>query len=142
MTLLKRELYRQVKGPEVTHADCCTLVFDTDAKNLYVEREVAYLDASVNGAIEIQTATMDIANYLKQGGQTAGHRELWRLLRSPFEEDSSSEGRFHFEQRVMSLIGSAPRRRGSLVEEDSTQKGFDLVADERFGRVTGRAGAS
>ena len=49
---------------------------------------------------------MDIANYLKQGGQTAGHRELWRLLRSLYEEDSSSEGRFHFEQRVMSLIGT------------------------------------
>jgi hypothetical protein len=25
---------------------------------------------------------MEIADYLKQGGQTAGHRELWRLLRS------------------------------------------------------------
>jgi hypothetical protein len=86
MALLKRELYRQVKGPEVTHADRCTLVFDTDAKNLYVEREVAHLDASVNGTIEIQTATMDIADYLKQGGQTAGHRELWRLLRTLFKE--------------------------------------------------------
>src|SRR5246127_2276669 len=86
MALLKRELYRRVKGPEVTHADRCTLVFDTDAKNLYVEREVAHLDTSVEGAIEIQTATMDIADYLKQGGQTAGHRELWRLLRTLFKE--------------------------------------------------------
>ena len=34
MALLKRELYRQVKGPEVTRADRCTLVFDTDAKHL------------------------------------------------------------------------------------------------------------
>jgi len=42
MALLKRELYRQVKGPEVTHADRCTLVFDTDSKSLYVEREVAH----------------------------------------------------------------------------------------------------
>jgi hypothetical protein len=67
MALLKRELYRQLKGPEVTHADRCTLVFDTDAKTLYVEREVAHLDASANGTIEIQTATMDIADYLKQG---------------------------------------------------------------------------
>jgi hypothetical protein len=52
MVLLKRELHRQVKGPEVTHADRCTLVFDTDAKNLYVEREVAHLDASFNGTID------------------------------------------------------------------------------------------
>jgi hypothetical protein len=92
MARLKHELYRQVKGPEPTHADRCTLVFDTDAKNLYVEREVAHLDMSVEGAIEIQTATMDIADYLKQGGQTAGHRELWRLLRTMFKEDSNSEG--------------------------------------------------
>src|SRR5882757_1147282 len=56
MALLKRDLYRQVEGPEVTHADRCTLVFDTDSKSLYVERN--------------QTATMDIADYLKQGGHT------------------------------------------------------------------------
>jgi hypothetical protein len=91
MAHLRRELYRQVKGPEITHADCCTLVFDTDAKNLYVEREVAHLDMTVEGAIEIQTATMDIADYLKQGGQTAGHRELWRLLRKIFKEDCNSD---------------------------------------------------
>jgi hypothetical protein len=90
MALLKRELYRQVKGPEVTHADRCTLVFDTDSKSLYVEREVAHLEANVGGAVDYQTATMDIADYLKQGGQTAGHRELWRLLRSLFKEDSDS----------------------------------------------------
>jgi hypothetical protein len=86
MALLKRELYRQVKGPEVTHADRCTLVFDTDSKNLYVEREVAHLEASIGGRIDYQTATMDIADYLRQGGQTAGHRELWRLLRTLFNE--------------------------------------------------------
>ena len=91
MALLKRELYRQVKGPDVTHADRCTLVFDTDAKDLYVEREVAHLDASVNGTMEIQTATMDIADYLKQGGQTAGHRELWRLLKTLFKQDTDTD---------------------------------------------------
>jgi hypothetical protein len=86
MALLKRELYRQVKGPEVTHADRCALVFDTDSKNLYVEREVAHLEASIGGTLDYQTATMDIADYLRQGGQTAGHRELWRLLRTLFDE--------------------------------------------------------
>jgi len=43
MALLKRELCRQVKGPEVTHADRGTLIFDTDSKHLYVEREMAHL---------------------------------------------------------------------------------------------------
>jgi len=90
MALLKRELYREVKGPEITHADRCTLVFDTDSKSLYVEREVAHLEASVGGTVDYQTATMDIADYLKQGGQTTGHRELWRLLRTLFKEDSDS----------------------------------------------------
>ena len=92
MALLRRELYRQVKGPEVTHADRCTLVFDTDAKNLYIEREVAHFDASADGTIEMQTVTMDIADYLKQGGQTARHRELWRLLITLFKEDGALEG--------------------------------------------------
>jgi hypothetical protein len=32
---------------------------------LYVEHEVAHLDARVDGTIEMQTATMDIADYLK-----------------------------------------------------------------------------
>jgi hypothetical protein len=92
MALLKRELYRQVKGPDVTHADRCTLVFDTDAKNLFVEREVVHLDAtSVNGTMEVKTVTMDIADYLKQSGQTAGHRELWRLLRTLFKETGDTD---------------------------------------------------
>jgi hypothetical protein len=34
---------------------------------------------------------MDIADYLKQGGQTAGHRELWRLLRMLFKETSDTD---------------------------------------------------
>jgi hypothetical protein len=91
MALLKRELYRQVKGPEITHADRCTLVFDTDAKHLYVEREVAHFDIGANGTMEMQTATMDIADYLKQGGQTTGHRELWRLLKTLFKQDKDTD---------------------------------------------------
>ena len=91
MALLRRELCRQVKGPEVTHADCCTLVFDTDAKTLYVEREVGHVDAGNRGTTELQTSTMDICAYLKQGGQTAGHRELWRILRTLFEKDINSD---------------------------------------------------
>jgi hypothetical protein len=93
MALLKRELHRQVKGPEVTHADRCTLVFDTDSKSLYVEREVAHFEANAGGTVNYQTAAMDIADYLKQGGQTAGHRELWRLLQALFNENSESAER-------------------------------------------------
>jgi hypothetical protein len=106
MALLKRELYRQVKGPDVTHADRCTLVFDTDAKNLFVEREVAPLDSSVNGTIETHTATMDIADYLKQGGQTDGHRELWRLLRTLFKETGDTDELSTSPQRFACRLGT------------------------------------
>ena len=91
MACLRRQLYRQVKGPEITHEDRCSLVFDTDTKSLYVEREVAHLETGIGGTVEYQTTTMDIADYLTQGGQTAGHRELWRLLRVLFNEESSCE---------------------------------------------------
>ena len=67
------------------------LVFDTDTKNLYVEHEVAHLDAGIDGTIEMQTATMDIADYLKQGGQTAGHRQLWRILQTLFKETGDAD---------------------------------------------------
>jgi hypothetical protein len=92
VALLKRDLYCQVNDPEVTHADRCALVFDTDSKRLYVEREVvAHLEATVGGTVDYQIATMDIADYLQQGGQTAGHRELWRLLRTLFKETSDAD---------------------------------------------------
>lgn len=55
MAFLRRELCRQVKGPEITHEDRCSLVFDTDTKSLYVEREVAHLDAGIGGTVEYQT---------------------------------------------------------------------------------------
>jgi hypothetical protein len=83
MAFLKRDL-----SPEVAGADRCTLVFDTDSRRLYVELEVAHLDAAVAGAVDDHTATMDIADGLGQGGQAAGHRELWRLLRTLFNENS------------------------------------------------------
>src|SRR5258705_4714994 len=90
MALLKRKLHRQVKGQEITHVDRCTLVFDTDTKHWYVESEVAHFEAKVGGTVEYQTTTMDIADHLTQVGQTAGHRELWRLLRTLFNGNSDS----------------------------------------------------
>jgi len=69
------------------------LVFDTDSKSLYVECEAAHFGTNTGGTANVQTAAMDIADYLKQGGQTAGHRELWRLLRALFNENSASAER-------------------------------------------------
>jgi hypothetical protein len=53
--------------------------------------QVADLNASVNGTIEMQAATMDIEDYLKQGGQTAGHREPRRLLRTLFKQTGDAD---------------------------------------------------
>ncbi|WP_028345602.1 hypothetical protein [Bradyrhizobium murdochi] len=91
MAFLKRELHRQVKGPEITELDFWNLVFDTDTKRLYVEHEWSYLDSRIRGAADYRTDVMDIAEYLTQGGQTAGHRELWRLLRGIFKEQFEPE---------------------------------------------------
>jgi hypothetical protein len=55
-------------------------------KHLYVEREMAHLKATVGGVVDYQTATMDISDYLKQGGQTTGTRALWRFLRTLFSD--------------------------------------------------------
>ena len=84
MAYLKRNLY-----PEVTRANRHTLVLDTDSNRLYVELEGAHSDAAVGGTLDTQIATMDITDYLNQDGHTAGHRELWRLLRTLFEENSN-----------------------------------------------------
>jgi len=82
MAFLRRDLCH-----EVTDADRCTLVVDTDNKRLYVELEVPHLDSTVGGSVDWQMATMDIADYLKQGKQTAGHHELWKLLETLFAEN-------------------------------------------------------
>jgi len=54
-----------------------------------IRRTRTHVDAH-DGMTEMQTTTMHICDYLKQGGQTAGHRELWRLLRTLFEKDINS----------------------------------------------------
>jgi hypothetical protein len=87
MAFLRRELYRQTTGPDITRSERWALVFDTDSKRLYVERDEARMEARLDGSVDFRTSRMDIAEYLLCGGQTAGHRELWRLLRTLFEVD-------------------------------------------------------
>jgi hypothetical protein len=48
---------------------------------------------------------VDIADCLKQGGQTAGHRELWRLLRTLFKETGDTDELIDSPQRFASLLG-------------------------------------
>ena len=85
MALLKRELHSSSSGPLLNDEDQWDLVFDTDSKRLYVEHRWTQVDVRGPDVAESGTAQLDIAEYLNQGGQTAGHRELWRLLKALFE---------------------------------------------------------
>ncbi len=85
MALLKRELYRRVTGPKVTRVDGFTLVFDTDSKSLYVERELGHLDTSVVGSLEYRTTTMDIADYLKQGRSNCRSPRTLAVIENAFQ---------------------------------------------------------
>src|SRR5215210_6496503 len=90
MALLKRELHRASRGPILNDEDQWHLVFDTDSKRLYVEHRWTHVDVRGPGVAESGTAQLDIADYLSQGGQTAGHRELWRLLKALFKEQTNA----------------------------------------------------
>ena len=89
MALLKRELHRASRAPTLNDEDHWHLVFDTDSKRLYVEHRWTHADVRGPDA-ESGTAQLDLADYLNQGGQTAGHRELWRLLKALFQEQTDA----------------------------------------------------
>ena len=86
MALLTRELHRSSRGSVLKDEDQWHLVFDTDSKRLYVEHRWTHVDVRGTDVAESGTAEMEIAEYLNQGGQTAGHRELWCLLKALFKE--------------------------------------------------------
>lgn len=88
MAILKRLLHKSDSAAP-GNQDVWCLVFDTDTKRLYVEHEWESAEAG-GGAAESGVVQMDIEDYLTQGGQTAGHKELWRLLRGIFEDGSSA----------------------------------------------------
>jgi hypothetical protein len=66
-------------------------VFDTDTKRLYVEHEWQHVDVRRGGASDKGTEQIEISEYLLQGGQTAGHRELWRLIKILFDEPGTTQ---------------------------------------------------
>jgi hypothetical protein len=65
--------------------DWWRLVFDTDAKRLYVEHEWAHLDVRRGGPADNGTAEIEIPAFLRGGGQGEAQRELYRLLTELFE---------------------------------------------------------
>jgi hypothetical protein len=91
---------------------------------------VAHLNLSHDGVTEIQTATMDIGEYLKQAGQTAGHRELWRLLRTLFKEDGVLDESIGQGQGppLGNILAQIYRRRSQLhLQRSAGGNGGDIV---------------
>ncbi len=91
MALLRRELHGTAKGPIANNDDTWSLVFDTDTKCLYVEHEWQHVDLTRSGGSNNGTEQIEISEYMLQGGQTAGHRELWRLIRILFDEPNATQ---------------------------------------------------
>jgi hypothetical protein len=86
MALLIRELQRSAKRPFAVGEDWWRLVFDTDTKRLYVEHEWQHTDVREAGRSDHGKEHIELPEYLTQAGQTAGHRELWRLIQTLFRE--------------------------------------------------------
>jgi hypothetical protein len=80
MPHLRRPLYQRSDGAD---EDCWRLVFDTDAKRLFVEHEEKRGDMRGSG-YGIHTDEIDIADFLAEHGQ--GQQELMRLLGGLFED--------------------------------------------------------
>ncbi|WP_336491711.1 hypothetical protein [Methylobacterium nigriterrae] len=86
MALLIRELQRSTKGAVASEEDWWRLVFNTDTKRRYVEHAWRHSEAREAGRSGQGTEQIEIPDYLTQAGQTAGHRELWRLIQALFGE--------------------------------------------------------
>ena len=84
MPLLKRDLHRTAKGPVISGEDRWRLVFDTDAKRLYVEHVWEHVDVRRGVATSKGRAEVDVGSFLKQPGQGPAQRELLRLLSGLF----------------------------------------------------------
>jgi hypothetical protein len=80
MSHLRKPLYQRSDGAD---EDRWRLVFDTDAKRLFVEHEEKRGDMRGSG-YGIHTDEIDIADFLAEQGQ--GQQELMRLIGGLFED--------------------------------------------------------
>ena len=81
MTRLTKPLYQINDGSD---EDRWLLVFDTDARHLFVEHEKIRGDMRGRG-YSIETNELEMADYLRDDG--AGQQELARLLGALFEPE-------------------------------------------------------
>lgn len=86
MAKLKRELARRARGPVMNDEDWWRLVYDSEAKRLYVEHEWEHVDVRKAGKADKGTKELEIGQFLNEGGEGEAHRELVRLISGLFEE--------------------------------------------------------
>jgi hypothetical protein len=86
MPQLRKLLYQQTEGDD---EDRWRLVFDTDAKRLFVEHKWKRGDPQ-GGGHSARTDELGISAFLDERGQEGAHRELVRLLTSLFEHNEGA----------------------------------------------------
>jgi hypothetical protein len=90
MPMLKKEFYRTATGPVANDEDWWRLVFDTDARRLYVEHEWAYVDVRKGGRGDDGKVEIEINEFLNKADWPA-QRELLKLIRGLFESENNAK---------------------------------------------------
>ena len=112
MAKLTRQLQERVKGAHKENEDWWRLVFDTEAKRLYVEHEWSHTDAWRAARSNNGTAEFDINGFLAEG-EAQAQAELLRIIESLFKKGAARMPRGPLE---------APKARGPTSQSSSGTK--------------------
>ena len=85
MAKLTRRLHERISGDNTENKDWWRLVFDTEAKRLYIEHEWSHTDAWRAARSNNGTAEFDINGFLAEG-EAPAQAELLRIIESVFEK--------------------------------------------------------
>jgi GH35 family endo-1,4-beta-xylanase len=85
MAKLTRPLHERVRGDHIENEDWWRLVFDTEAKRLYIEHEWSHADVWRAARSNNGTAEFDI-NAFPAEGEAPAQAELLRIIESLFEK--------------------------------------------------------
>jgi hypothetical protein len=85
MAKLTRPLHERVRGGHMENEDWWRLVFDTEAKRLYIEHEWNHTDMWRAARSDSGTTEFDINGFLAEG-EAPAQAELRRIIESLFEK--------------------------------------------------------
>jgi len=86
---LRRQLHYRMKGSMGNDEDWWVLVFDPEARKLYVEHEWDNVPLS-GGKGTRGKRNISIGDFLQEGGQGKQHSELVALIEAMFEDNESA----------------------------------------------------